>query len=114
MGARPRLVCSRTPVALTTATTRRRPPASRSRLAPAAGVVVVGVPGVALAVPVAPFLLFPPPVPLPEPRAATSAATSHFCAADGSLLASLHAQYNRAPIALDQMATPLRPAAVAS
>ncbi|HWD73085.1 MAG TPA: PBP1A family penicillin-binding protein [Actinomycetota bacterium] len=80
----------------------------------AAAVVLLGVPSVALAFAFAAFLLFPPPVTLPQPQAATNAATSHIYAADGSLLASLHAQYNREPVALDQMATTLRQAAVAS
>src|SRR5260370_1096871 len=141
MGARPRLVCSRTPVALTTGTTRRRRPAARSRFADAARcsivraggpraragpppsltpraaaavVVVRGVPGVAFAFASAAFLLSPPPVTLPQPQAATNAATSHIYAADGSLLASLHAQYNREPVTLDQMAPSLQKAAVAS
>src|SRR2546428_10898014 len=77
-------------------------------------VVLRGVPSVALAFAFAGFLLFPPPVTLPQPQATTNAATSHIYAADGSLLASLHAQYNREPVPLDQMATSVQQAAVSS
>ncbi|HYR63803.1 MAG TPA: PBP1A family penicillin-binding protein [Actinomycetota bacterium] len=95
----------------------RRWPRFRHRprdLALAAIVVLVGIPLVAVGFAAAAFLLFPPPVTLPQPQAATFARTSHIYAADGSLLASLHAQYNREPVALDQMATSLQQAAVAS
>ncbi|MEA2501379.1 MAG: penicillin-binding protein [Actinomycetota bacterium] len=83
-------------------------------IALAAVLLLVGVPSVALGFAFAAFLLFPPPVTLPQPQATTNAATSHIYAADGSLLASLHAQYNREPVALDQMATSLQQAAVSS
>ena len=80
----------------------------------AALLLLVGLPAVALAFAFAGFLLFPPPVTLPQPQATTNAATSHIYAADGSLLASLHAQYNRVPVPLDQMATSVQQAAVSS
>ncbi|HWD08185.1 MAG TPA: transglycosylase domain-containing protein, partial [Actinomycetota bacterium] len=71
-------------------------------------------PAVALASAFAAFLLFPPPVSLPQPQEATLAQTSHIYAADGSLLASLHAQYNRQPVSLDQIAPSMQHAIVAS
>src|SRR6266571_9248136 len=76
--------------------------------------VVVGLPGIAVGFAFVALLLFPPPVALPKLQAATFARTSHIYAADGSPLASLHAQYNREPVSLDQMATSLQQAAVAS
>ena len=76
--------------------------------------LVFGLPAIALAFSFIAFLLFPPPVALPQPQAATFAQTSHIYAADGSLLASLHAQYNRETIGLDQMAPSLQQAAIAS
>src|SRR5882672_350020 len=83
-------------------------------IALAALLLLVGLPSVALAFAFAAFLLFPPPVTLPQPQATTNASTSHIYAADGSLLASLHAQYNREPVPLDQIATSLQQAAVSS
>ncbi|HLI56661.1 MAG TPA: transglycosylase domain-containing protein [Actinomycetota bacterium] len=80
----------------------------------ALALVLFGVPAIALACAFAAFLLFPPPVSLPQPQAATLAQTSHIYAADGSLLASLHAQYNREPVSLDQIAPSMQHAIVAS
>ena len=80
----------------------------------ALALVVLGVPAIALACAFAAFLLFPPPVTLPQPQAATLAQTSHIYAGDGSLLASLHAQYNREAVSLDQIAPSIQHAAVAS
>lgn len=77
-------------------------------------VLVIGIPAVGLACAFAAFLLFPPPVTLPQLQPATLAQTSHIYAADGTLLASLHAQYNREAIGLDQMAPVLQQATVAS
>ncbi|GAC1370884.1 MAG: penicillin-binding protein 1A [Actinomycetota bacterium] len=77
-------------------------------------ILMFGLPVVAVACTLTAFLLFPPSVTLPQPQAATLAQTSHIYAADGSLLASLHAQYNREPVGLDQMAPVLAKAAVAS
>ena len=76
--------------------------------------VLIGVPAILIAAALAAFLLFPPPVGLPQPQAATLAQTSHIYAGDGTLLASLHAQYNREPVALNQMALTLQQATVAS
>jgi penicillin-binding protein 1A len=83
-------------------------------LALAAVLVVAGVPAIGLAAAFAAFLLFPPPVSLPQPQEATLAQTSHIYAADGSLLASLHAQYNREPVSLSQIAPSMQHAVVAS
>ncbi|HEU5003200.1 MAG TPA: transglycosylase domain-containing protein [Actinomycetota bacterium] len=75
---------------------------------------LIGVPAILLAAALAAFLLFPPPVSLPQPQAATLAQTSHIYAGDGSLLASLHAQYNREPVSLNQMALTMQQATIAS
>jgi penicillin-binding protein 1A len=80
----------------------------------AISMAVVGLPLIAIGFAFVAFLLFPPPVALPQPQAASFARTSHIYASDGSLLASLHAQYNREPVAIDQMAPALQQAAVAS
>src|SRR5207237_2814466 len=80
----------------------------------AISMAVVGLPLIAIGFAFVAFLLFPPPLALPQPPAASFARTSHIYASDGSLLASLHAQYNREPVALDQIAPALQQAAVAS
>src|SRR5207237_866929 len=80
----------------------------------AISMAVVGLPLIAIGFAFVAFLLFPPPVALPQPQAASFARTSHIYASDGSLLASLHAQYNRQPMGLDQIAPTLQQAAVAS
>ena len=77
-------------------------------------VVVLGVPGLLLACALVAFFYFPPPVALPQPQAAVLAQTTHIYAADGSLLASLHAQYNRQAVTIDQMAPSMQQAVIAS
>lgn len=78
------------------------------------GLVVVGLPGILLSCALVAFFFFPPPVALPEPQAAVLAQTTHIYAADGSLLASLHAQYNREPVSIGQMAPSIQQAVIAS
>src|SRR2546423_2854884 len=90
--------------------TRHRP----QDMVVAISMAVVGLPVIAIGFAFVAFLLFPPPVALPQPQADSFARTSHIYASDGSLLASLHAQYNREPVGLDQIAPTLQQAAVAS
>ncbi|MGH2704930.1 MAG: PBP1A family penicillin-binding protein [Actinomycetota bacterium] len=87
-------------------------------LAIAGAMLAVGVPVLVAAVALAGlflfFFVFPPPVAIPEPMASSIARTSHIYAADGSLLAELHAEHNREPIAIDRMPKHLQDAAVAA
>jgi penicillin-binding protein 1A len=76
--------------------------------------VVLGIPAIVLSFALVAFLLFPPPVTLPQPQEAVLAQTSNIYAADGSLLASLHAQYNREPVSIDQIAPSMQHAVIAS
>lgn len=76
--------------------------------------VVLGVPGILGSSALVVFFFFPPPVALPQPQAAVLAQTTHIYAADGSLLASLHAQYNREPVSIDQMSPRIQQAVIAS
>ncbi|MGH2772464.1 MAG: transglycosylase domain-containing protein [Actinomycetota bacterium] len=84
----------------------------------AAGIILLGLPlviggtiglGVYLY-----FFAFPPPVKIPEIKVASIARTSHIYAADGSRIASLHAEHNREPIKLSQMSTHLQNAVIAA
>lgn len=60
------------------------------------------------------FFAFPPPVTIPEIKVAAVARTSHIYAADGSLLASLHAEHNREPIKISKLPRHVRHAVVAA
>lgn len=72
------------------------------------GPVLVG--GSALAA----FLLFPLPTVVPEPTTGALAQTTRVLAADGSLIATFHAEFNREAIDLEQMPEHLWRAAIAS
>ncbi|MGI8427399.1 MAG: transglycosylase domain-containing protein [Actinomycetota bacterium] len=73
----------------------------------AGGIVIVGVPVMLLSAAALGvylyFFAFPPPVSIPEIKAATAARTSHIYGGDGSLFASLHAEQNREPLKFAKM-----------
>lgn len=72
------------------------------------GPVMIG--GSALAA----FLLFPLPTVVPEPRAGALAQTTRVLAADGSLIATFHAEFNREAIKFSAMPSHLWKAAIAA
>ncbi|MGH9198896.1 MAG: transglycosylase domain-containing protein, partial [Acidimicrobiia bacterium] len=76
-------------------------------------VLAVGFPVLVGGFGVATFFLLPLPTVVPAPRPGALAQTSRIYAPDGSLIATLHAEYNRELIRLDEMPDHLEDATVA-
>lgn len=87
---------------------------TRRDVVKALAMLMVGTPFFVGGSALAAFFLFPLPTVIPEPRAGAVAQTTQVFAADGSVIASFHAEFNRELIKLRDMPEHLWQAAVAS
>lgn len=87
---------------------------TRKDVVKAAVMLGVGGPFFVGSAALAAFFMFPLPTVIPEPRAGALAQTTRVVAADGSLIATFHAEYNREAIRFKDMPVHLWQAAVAA